>query len=71
MEELRFTIKSRKSKREQAKDKVVKVSAEVYEALQFFSSETGYPIKMLTDALLRFGLDNVRVIYDDDEGEVG
>ena len=69
MEELQFTIKSCKKKKNST-DKTITVSAEVYEALRFFSSETGYTIKMLTDALLRFGLDNVRVIYDEDEGEV-
>ena len=70
MEDLQFTIKSRKKKNRNT-DKVITVSAEVYEALRFFSSETGYTIKMLTDALLRFGLDNVRVIYDEDEDGVG
>ena len=66
MEELQLTIKSRKKEPTQSKDKVISVSAEVYEALRFFSSETGYTIKMLADALLRFGLDNVRVIYDEE-----
>ena len=70
MEDLQFTIKSRKKKNRNT-DKVITVSAEVYEALRFFSSETGYTIKMLTDSLLRFGLDNVRVIYDEDEDGVG
>ena len=71
MDELQFTIKPCKKKKVKDKDKVITVSAEVYEALRFFSSETGYSLKMLADALLRFGLDNVRVIYDDeDESEL-
>ena len=65
-----FTIKVKKKQRPH-KDMNIAVSAEVYEALRFFSSETGYPVKMLANALLRFGMDNIRIIYDEDEVEVG
>lgn len=65
-----FTIKVKRKKRPE-KDMTISVSSEVYEALRFFSSETGYPIKMLADALLRFGMDNIRVVYEDEGDEVG
>lgn len=63
---LTFTVK-RVNKNN--RDKTITVSAEVYEALRYFSSEANVPIKMLADALLRFGMDNIRIVYDDG-GEV-
>lgn len=66
-----FTIKVKKKKTRPNKDMTISVSAEVYEALRFYSSETGYPVKMLADALLRFGMDNIRIVYEEDEVEVG
>ena len=61
-DKLTFTVK-RVNKNN--RDKTITVSAEVYEALRYFSSEANVPIKMLADALLRFGMDNIRIVYDD------
>ena len=63
-----FTLKV-KRKRKLNKDMAISVSAEVYEALKYFSSEANVPVKMLADALLRFGMDNIRIVYEDEEAK--
>ena len=58
-----ITIKV-KRKEPRKKDGTITVSGEVYSIIQEYSENTGIPIKMFADTLLKYALDHVEIIYD-------
>ena len=56
-------------KREKPKDANVGICGEVYEVVKLYSDQTGIPVKQLVDILLKYALDNVEVVFED-ENEV-
>ena len=66
MENVTLTVRRKKEK---PKDNTVGVCGEVYEVLRLYSEQTEIPVKQLVDILLRYALDNVEVVFED-ENEV-
>ena len=65
-----LTIKLKKKRKVTPKVEKVKVSSDVYSVLSLYAKETGITIENLTDILLKYALDNLEVIYEEEENEV-
>ena len=61
-----LTIKLKKKRKVTPKVEKVKVPEEVYSVISLYAKETGITIEQLTEILLKYSLDNLEVIYEDD-----
>ena len=66
MENVTLTVRR---KRTTPKNNTVPVSGDVYDVIKLYSEQTNIPVKHLVDILLKYALDNVEVVFED-ENEV-
>ena len=66
MENVTLTVRR---KRMNSKDQTVSVSGDVYDVIKLYSEQTNIPVKHLVDIFLKYALDNVEVVFED-ENEV-
>ena len=65
-----LTIKVKRKERKQKPARAINVSGEIYTILTLYSEETGIPIKILADMLLKFALDRMTIVFDDEEERI-
>lgn len=62
-----LTIKVKRKESKAKADRSVLISGEVYGILSMYSDTTGFPVKILVDMLLKFALDRMTIVFDDEE----
>lgn len=65
-----LVIKCKRYEKKAKPDKSISISGELHSILVMYSETTNIPVKMLVDMLLKFSLDRMTIVFDDEEERI-
>ena len=65
-----LVIKCKRKESKPRPDKSIIISGELHSILNMYSETSGIPIKNLVDLLLKFALDRMTIVFDDEEERI-